>query len=570
MSKKKSKQPPGTFAEITRPAAPGFCETTLAPFLNRRSLLIAICLVALACLRIVASSAELSPTWDEPAHVACGLEYLANHVYRYEPQHPPLARAMGSLLPYLTGSRPQGQLNFNTEGVAIIYQGGHPARTLALMRAGILVFFILACAVVYLWAKHSFGNTVAVLAVALFTLAPTVLAHAGLATTDMGLTAGLVFAFFALLLWAETPTWKMSALLGVATAFALLTKFTALGYFPAAAFFALLAYVIVERPGMARLIAAAKLRALPFALAVATGALAVWAAYFFSFGKVPETNLTLPAPELWDGIRFALYHSTKGHAAYFLGEIRNTGWWYFFPLLLAVKTPLAWLVLAGFGLAVSWGRRAKLAYWLPVAFAMGVLFPAMTSHVNIGLRHVLPIYAALAILAAIGLARLLERGYRAKWAAPLALAMMAWITVSGLAHHPDYLSYFNELAGGHPERIVVDSDLDWGQSTVRLARRLKELNATQVAFTDFNLRARNLMFWPGLPPVQEINPLLPTEGWSAVSPSLWMLRQYGLNYRDPRVQPWFVYYRPVEKVGPLWLYYLPPGTLPRTQVSDLP
>ena len=98
------------------------------------------------------------------------MEYLAKHVYRYEPQHPPLARAMGALLPYLSGVRPQGLPNFNTEGVAIIYQGGHPAQTLALMRAGILVFFVIACAMIYLWAKRSFGKTVAVLAVALFTL----------------------------------------------------------------------------------------------------------------------------------------------------------------------------------------------------------------------------------------------------------------------------------------------------------------------------------------------------------------------------------------------------------------
>ena len=58
---------------------------------------------------------------------------------------------------------------------------------------------------------------------------------------------------------------------------------------------------------------------------------------------------------------------------------------------------------------------------------------------------------------------------------------------------------------------MVDSDLDWGQNIIRLARRLKELNASQVAFTDFNLRPQHLMFWPGLPPVQEINPLRPSE-----------------------------------------------------------
>ena len=110
---------------------------------------------------------------------------------------------------------------------------------------------------------------------------------------------------------------------------------------------------------------------------------------------------------------FAMYHNTKGHAAYFMGEIRNTGWWYFFPVLLVVKTPLAWLAAVGFGFAVWWGRRAQLglldAGWrLPRASCC----PAMTSHVNIGLRHILPIFTALAVLAGIGLLRLLERARR--------------------------------------------------------------------------------------------------------------------------------------------------------------
>ena len=83
MAKKKTKHQAGTLAEMTTAAGPGFWEGTLSPLLERRALAIAICLVVLACARIVASSAELSPTWDEPAHIACGLEYLAKHVYRY-------------------------------------------------------------------------------------------------------------------------------------------------------------------------------------------------------------------------------------------------------------------------------------------------------------------------------------------------------------------------------------------------------------------------------------------------------------------------------------------------------
>ncbi|MCX6628692.1 MAG: glycosyltransferase family 39 protein [Candidatus Solibacter sp.] len=561
MSKRKTKPPPRPAAEPAGPATPGFCEATLIPFLARRSLMLAAGLIVLASLRIVSTYSEISPTWDEPGHMACGLQYLAQHVYRYEAQHPPLARVMSALGPYLAGARPMGIKNQDQEGVAVMYRDGNPARMLTRMRLGILPFFVVAALVVWLWGRRHFGNAAAALATGLFTLVPTVLAHGGVATTDMPLTACLPAAFFALLLWAEEPTWKYSLLLGAVTALAVVSKFTALGYLPAAALFAFVAYLIVERPGVDGVAAAAKARALPAALAVFTGAFGIWAVYSFSFGKVNAWGISLPAPELFDGVSFAMYHNTKGHAAYFLGEIRNTGWWYFFPVLLAVKTPLGWLAAVGFGLAAWWGKRAQLAYWMPVAFAAGILLPGMTSHVNIGRRHILPIFTGLAILAGLGLLRLLERAARTKWAGPLAAALVLWVLVSGAFKHPDYLSYFNELAGSAPERIVVDSDLDWGQNIIRLQHRLRELGASQVSFGDVNLRANHLMMWPGLPMVRNLDAFRPVEGWTAVSPTMWMLRKYGLSTRDLSVPPWWAYYRPVEKVGTLWLYYVPPGSL---------
>ena len=121
------------------------------------------------------------------------------------------------------------------------------------MRAGILPFFLLACLVVFFWTRHTFGSPAAALATLLFTLVPPVLAHAGLATTDMGLAACLGAAFFALILWAESPGWKRSVLSGPRQAHRrCCCKFTALGYLPAAAVFALLAWGLVAKPGSAR------------------------------------------------------------------------------------------------------------------------------------------------------------------------------------------------------------------------------------------------------------------------------------------------------------------------------
>jgi hypothetical protein len=141
------------------------------------------------------------------------------------------------------------------------------------------------------------------------------------------------------------------------------------------------------------------------------------------------------------------------------------------------------------------------------------------------------------------------------------------MTISGAVQHPDYLSYFNILAGSNPEHIVVDSDLDWGQNTVRLQRRLKELGAAQVTFGDLNLRPNHLMMWPGLPNVQSLDTFRAVEGWTAVSPTMWMLRYGPIAHKFGR-EPWWVNYHPVEKVGTLWLYYLPPGTPRQTMPGN--
>jgi len=530
------------------------------PVLQKRPLPLALCLIAIACVRIAATWTVFANTGDEPSHVACGLEYLADRVYRLETQHPPLARAMAALGPYLYGARPRGLGDHVREGMAIINYQGHPELILNLMRAGVLPFFFVASLVVFFWARREFGEAVAVVATGLFTLLPPVLAHAGLACTDMALAASVGVAFLAAIGWARTPTWQNGLLLGAASAMAALSKFTSIGYLPAAAAFALLFYVAIERPGMSRLAAQARERAATFGLAAGTGTLLVWAAYWFSFGKPAGWNFALPAPEFFDGIRCALHHNRIGHPAYLLGQFSNTGWWYYFPVALAVKTPLGFLALLGAGLYRCWMRRASLAYWLPVAFCLGILAPAMTANINIGVRHILPIYLGFAIVTALGVVHMAP----AKWPGWTAAALVLWTAASGAVSHPDYLAYFNELVRGEPDAVLIDSDYDWGQDTKRLARRLHELGVTEVSFGSLGaIDDRYLQVFPGLPKVKKINPIEPAEGWTAVNPTIARATQYGLNYRYPNLKPWFEYLEPKERVGTIRLYYVPPGSLPR-------
>jgi hypothetical protein len=548
------------------PAAPVAAEparaSALVPFLEKHSLAIAIVCVAIALVRIVSTYSDTFATFDEPTHLGCGLQYLAEHKYQYEPQHPPLSRAFVALGPFLRGARPLHTAKPEPEGVNILYASHQPEATLTAARLGTLPFFILAAAMVYLWARRYFGPAAAALSTALFTLVPTVLAHSGLATTDMALTGCLTAAFFALLIWVEAPTMRNSLLLGLATGLAVCCKFTALGFYPAAAVFALLAWYAVKRPPSHVISDLVKARAVPFAVAVGIGAVTIWAVYLFSFGKPEGWGFPVPAPELFDGIAFASYHNSRGHAAFFLGEIRNTGWWYFFPVMFFYKTPLAWLALLFVGIFTA--RHRSLAFWMPLAYAAGVLVPSMTSKVNIGSRHILPMTAGLAIIAGLGLLRLLEDAHVKKWAGAAAAVLALWLIGSGALGHPNYLGYFNELAPTPHEHVVVDSDLDWGQDLFRLARYLKEHNIDGVNYSTFVFTPQQLAVWPGIPHVVNLDPVTPREGWSAVSPTLAVVGQYGLNHRyDDRFRPWYDRVPPQDRVGALRLYYIAPGTLPR-------
>lgn len=105
----KENQPPLEHAATRgEPLGSGIWETRLRPVLDRYCLKICLCLIGIACARIISTYNALSLTVDEPWHFACSLEYVAKHVYRFEKQHPPLSRMMQALGPYLVGVRPAG------------------------------------------------------------------------------------------------------------------------------------------------------------------------------------------------------------------------------------------------------------------------------------------------------------------------------------------------------------------------------------------------------------------------------------------------------------------------------
>jgi dolichyl-phosphate-mannose-protein mannosyltransferase len=535
--------------------------------------LVAACL-AIGVTRIVATYHVFNQTWDEPAHVAAGMEWLDRGRYTYEPLHPPLARVMEALGPRLAGIRSAGQANVWLEGNAILYAGGRYDRNLALARLGVLPFFLLATLVVYAWAQRLGGAPAAVSAVLLFTTLPPVLAQAGIATTDMAVTATIALAALSLIRWLEQPTPGRSLVLGLALGLALLSKLSALLFLPAAG----IAIAFCRRGQRPRETGprAGPSRTTRLRLTYAAALLTIWAGYRFAVGPLiaPDAGPTVaapapwpaldhlarahvfPAPALFEGLGQLAAKNRAGHKSYLLGEVRTTGWWYFFPVAFAVKTPLPFLLLIAAGLAAARRGLSGTEGWRqlePAAIAFAILLVCLPSRINIGLRHVLPMYPFLAVVAGLGVVEL----WRARRAVPtaraLAVLLVGWQVVGSARTHPDYLAYFNELAGRHPERILVDSDLDDGQDLKRLADtlRARRVPAVSLAYAGSATVAEH-----GLPPIHWLEPHRPVTGW--VAASLYSLKLGSLDRPGYDDFAWLDRYRPIAQVGrSIRLYYIP-------------
>lgn len=565
----------------------GVWNRRIAPMLERHFFLLCVALIVIACLRIVATYNALSLTTDEPGDYVCGLEWMTDHTYTRGPQHPPLSRIAHALGPYLAGERMPVLPLVRWNGVQAISYSSRPLRTIFLMRLGSLPFYILSCLVVCGWSWYAFGKPAAVLATALFTQLPEPLANAGLCTTDAALGANVGAAFLAAILWAGKPTWVRAVGMGVFTACACLSKFTALGYIPICLAFALICYLAIQRPSFRSLWQWATRHFISFAAAAMVGALVIWACYFFSVGHhfSHRLNLAIPVPAaaFISGVKFQLFHNKVGHGSYLLGHFSWQGWWYYLLVALAVKTPIPIIVLTAMGLYVSLKQYSRPLYLLPVAFALGILLPASFGHIDIGIRYVEPMWISVAILSALGLRWLLQRNKPLLGAATAGI-LVTWLVVSVALLHPDYRDYFNAFAGSKPEEIIVDSNSDWGQDIKLLANRLRKMGVQHVAFAT-TLDAGNrdpkeivdrdhqlYQSWYGLPQTDVANVCVPAPGWNVVSTtvekslSYWPTSRFYRGPGDP-VQ-WYEKIAPDDRVGPLLLFNVPANSKLRSDNCD--
>ncbi len=499
-----------------------------------RSLVVLVVFAAVFLALAVNSFTRTSATWDEPQHLTTGYMALKAADYRLDPEHPPFIR-MWAALPLLL----RNDIKLETRVIdkidplqwvdflqfkyayVFLYKMNDADRLLYPARFMIALLGVLLGVLLFCWAREWLGFWPAVAALACYTIEPNILAHATLVTTDFGITCFLFGgAYF---LWRTSRCLSAGNLAGLVamSALAAVSKYSAVVLGPIVV--ALLAIRALRatpwecrlgrfqeiRTRLGRIGAGAAIVAL---VAVACWS-AIWAAYGFRYlpSPAPGWHYNFQANDIlrartpaiaraveWIDERHLLPNAfsegfllgqskAQGRSTYLAGKFSERGWWYFFPVAFLIKTPVSLVVLLLGGLFVCAARwRGFLRNGVFVLLPAGVyLAAAMTSHLNIGLRHILPVYPFVVLLAGLCVAGLMG----VKWkGAIVALVVLGVFWLFEFARvYPHNLAFFNQLIGGPQNggKYLADSNLDWGQDLKPLKRWMDENGVTRINLAYF-------------------------------------------------------------------------------------
>ena len=462
---------------------------------------------ALAVFAILActSMARKSATYDEPILLVSGARFLRTFDTALNAENPPLLKALYAL-PTLFSGHYRAAVDIDA-GLRHSYRMGDefefasqvlfsdPAHRRMLFVCRLVPVALAACLglVLYAVCRARWSPAVAAAVLWLYALCPNVLAHAQLLTPDLGCTLFVFLTAVCLHRLLATGRWRWAVLLGLALGGALLTKFTAVLLLPCLVLQAGLGLALGPRrpwrrvlPGLALagVVALVLLQAAygcrsPVTLLAGADYRSPLLQRLQALPLVPRLPLPVPAAYV-RGFDIVAFNNQPGFPNIFLGRLYPQGgrWWFYYLVALATKTPIPFLVavLAGLVLSVRRGRdgAAELAFFavIPAVFLLNFSFVAYR---QLGLRYILPVWPFLLLAAGVAI----DAAWR-RWAPPgsgpaagrrLCLIAAVWYVLSCLLIYPDFLSYYNEWAGG-PKRgwhILVESNLDWGQDLPALA-----------------------------------------------------------------------------------------------------
>jgi hypothetical protein len=491
---------------------------------GRRAAAILAAAVALQAGLAIHAMRGSSATFDEGAHLPAGYTHLALGDHRLNPEQPPLVKLLAAAPLLLVrpvmkrDDRAWKEARQWEFGRRFLYAWNDGDRLLFLGRLPVVALASWLLVAVFLEARRRFGPRAAGAALGLAALSPDVLAHGALVTTDVAFALFFFLAVAAFVRLLERATPGRVALASLASGAAFAAKFSAPVLIPVLAAGALLAALgggrmetALHGPGQPVAGRAARVRHAALLLgSVALVTLAVvWASYGFQFALSPDPAvraagrraLETPAPGLLPrvvaasgnagvvpedyarGLLFVMAHS-EARRAFLLGELSDTGFPHYFLATFLLKTPLPLLLLVAAALArgARLARRDALFLWAPVLVYLAF---TLARGLQIGHRHLLPVYPFLFVAAGEAASRLWSR--RRPAGLVTAALLGAWYAGGTLRNHPHHLAYFNELAGGPRNgwRVLVDSNLDWGQDLKRLAAWTRERRVSRIKLSYF-------------------------------------------------------------------------------------
>jgi 4-amino-4-deoxy-L-arabinose transferase-like glycosyltransferase len=439
-----------------------------------------------------------SLTFDEDNHIFAGYMMHKTADYGLNPEHPPLVKLLATLplLGQNLWTPPLQGRDFKTEsyldGRDFLARNDGPAQRLVFrmrLTAGLLALAL--SLVVFLAAQEWFGTGAGLIALLLLIFDPNILANSALVTTDIGVSLFFLLSIYAFYRYIKQPTLLHLLLAGIAAGLLLATKHS--GVLLAPMLLLLIGWEILCAPKGTRGKLTLRLTG-AFAAIVVIGVLVLWSFYGFRYAARPNglnlsTSLhdyTAPLshfnasailtiarlhllPEsylmgLVDVKRMAQFYPT-----FIFGTVYPHGQWWYFPILILIKTTLALLALVTLAFfAILTGRlskRRELAFVLiPCLVYLG---SAILAGMNIGARHILPLYVFASILAAAGIVALSLTNRRWLW---VGAALIVLHIASSLAAFPNFIPYANEAWGGqrNVHNLLSDANVDWGQQLLQV------------------------------------------------------------------------------------------------------
>ncbi len=476
----------------------------------RKPWTIALALLLLFITEVGLSTRQQSPSWDEGDHIFSGYMNWKHGEYSLNPEHPPLVKLIATLplLPLTLKTAPRQGRYFKDEA----YFGGHDllfgnapqysADTLLFrVHMASLVFGVTLGLLLFLAGSEMFGPAAGLIALTLFVFDPTILTNAPFVTTDMGAACGYFATAYTFYRFTRRKTWLRALVCGVTLGLALTTKHSVLAVVPIVCLLALADFI----PSKQKARAFTGLMAI-FALALIT----LWAVYGFRYAMHPTgvqmDSLASQISTLPTTSRVVIGFCARFHLLpesylygmadvqrvglfmpmFLLGQVHAHGVWYYFPVILSAKFTIGLLGLLA--LTVYAFATGKLKHRREIFFlvfpATCFLIAAMGSPLNIGVRHVLPLFPFAFALAAAGAAALLHQ--RRAFAYVIG-ALLLWNVVDSVRLFPNYMPYTNAFWGGPTKThdYFSDSAVDWAQNLKYAKRYVDAHNIHQCSFAYF-------------------------------------------------------------------------------------